>query len=188
MPINELLLRTKRLDLVAATLAHLEAELASPSALGLLLGVDITAEWPPGEYDRHALEFFHAQLKAGGPDHVGWYTWYAITRNVRGQRESLVAGAGYMGPPSGGSAEIGYSVVPSARQKGYATEIVAALVEHAFTVPSIGQVIAHTSDVNPASTQVLLRCGFERTGPGSEPQSVQYRMRREDALLKSSRS
>ena len=178
MPANELLLRTKRLDLVAATLAHLEAELASPTTLGPLLGVDIPTDWPPGEYDRHALEFFHTQLTAGGPDHVGWYTWYAITRNSQEQRESLVAAAGYFGPPSGGTAEIGYSVIPSARRQGYATEIVAALVRHAFAVPSVHQVIAHTSDANPASTQVLLRCGFERVGSGLEPESVQYRTRR----------
>ncbi len=174
MPTAELLLRTKRLDLVAATLDHLEAELDSPSTLGLLLGVEIPRGWPPGEYDRHALEFFHAQLKAGGPDHVGWYTWYALTRNSQGQRESLVAGAGYFGPPTGGTAEIGYSVVSFAQRNGYATEIVAALVDNAFAIPSISQVIAHTSDDNAASTQVLLRCGFKRTGPGSEPQSVRY--------------
>jgi GNAT superfamily N-acetyltransferase len=161
MPVNELLLRTKRLDLVAATLAHLEAELASPSTLGPLLGVSIPPGWPPG-----------------GPDHVGWYTWYGITRNSQGQRDALVAGAGYMGPPSSGIAEIGYSVIPSARRQGYATELVMALVRHAFTVPSIQQVIAHTSDANEASTQVLLRCGFERVEPGSEPESVQYRTRR----------
>jgi len=175
MPLNERLLRTNRLDLVAATLAHLEAELASPSRLDLLLGVPIPPGWPPGEYDRHALEFFHTQLTAGGPEHVGWYTWYAMTRNGEGQREELVAGAGYMGPPSEGTAEIGYSVIPSARRQGYAAEIVAALVEHAFTVPSVQQVIAHTSDANVASTRVLLRCGFERVGLGAEPESVQYR-------------
>ena len=178
MPTTELLLRTKRLDLVAATLDHLEAELATPSTLGLLLGVDIPTGWPPGEYDRHALEFFHAQLKAGGADHLGWYTWYALTRNPQGQRESLVAGAGYLGPPSDGTAEIGYSVVPSAQRNGYATEIVAALVDNAFSLPSISQVIAHTSDANAGSTQVLLRCGFERVGAGTEPQSIRYCVKR----------
>lgn len=181
MPTTERLLRTERLDLVAATLAHLEAELASPSTLGLLLGVEIPDGWPPGEYDRQALEFFHGQLTAGGADHVGWYTWYALTRNSQGRRESLVAGAGYLGPPSSGTAEIGYSVIPLARRNGYAAEIVAALVDNAFTIPSVSQVIAHTSDDNVASTQVLLRCGFERVGPGSEPQSVRYRVVRREA-------
>jgi RimJ/RimL family protein N-acetyltransferase len=178
MPTNELLLRTERLDLVAATLEHLEAELASPSTLDQMLGVHIPPGWPPGEYDRDALEFFHAQLKAGGPERVGWYTWYAITRNPQGQRESLVAGAGYLGPPFDGTAEIGYSVIPSARRNGFATEIVAALVDNAFAVPTIDRVIAHTSDANEASTHVLLRCGFDRVGPGPQPQSIRYSAKR----------
>lgn len=178
MPEHTHILRTSRLDLVAATLAHLEAELASPSTLDAALGVEIPDGWPPGEYDRDALEFFHAQLTAGGPDHVGWYGWYAITRNPQGERESLVAGAGYMGPPSGGIAEIGYSVIPSARRQGYATEIVAALVSHAFAQATVHEVVAHTSDANVASTQVLLRCGFERVGAGTEPGSVRHRITR----------
>jgi len=177
MPTAELILRTRRLDLVAATLDHLDAELATPSTLGGLLGVDLPPEWPPGEYDRDALEFFHAQLEAR-PDHAGWYTWYAITRDLQGSRELLVAGAGYFGPPAAGTAEIGYSVIPSARRNGYATEIVAALVENAFADPSVQQVIAHTSEGNAASARVLVRCGFERVGPGSAPQSVQYRTAR----------
>src|SRR3954470_2435208 len=117
MSTTELVLRTRRLDLVAATLEHIEAELENPGALGRLLGVDIPPEWPPGEYDRDALEFFHTKLQAS-PDHVGWYTWYAITRDLQGRRQSLVAAAGYFGPPSAGTAEIGYSVIPSARRNG----------------------------------------------------------------------
>ena len=40
----------------------------------------------------------------------------------------LVAAGGYFGPPAGGSVEIGYSVIPEARERGYATELVEALV------------------------------------------------------------
>jgi len=178
MPAPELLLHTRRLDLVAATLAHLDAELAGPDALASLLGVAIPSDWPPGEYDRAALEFFRAQLVAGGAERVGWYSWYALTRDPQGRRAALVAGAGYLGPPAEGTAEIGYSVMPSARRQGFAAEIAAALVGHAFTVPSVRQVIAHTTDANVASTRVLLRCGFERVGPGAEPGSVRYRIGR----------
>ena len=183
MRCSELLLRTRRLDLIATTLEHIEAELARPSALGPLLGVAIPPGWPPGEYDRHALEYFHTQMLAGGPSVVGWWGWYAITRNSRGERDTLVAGAGYLGPPKDGSVEIGYSVIPSARRQGYASELVSALVDHAFMDPSVHQVIAHTSDENAASTGVLLRSGFERVGPGSEPESVQYRTRRTPAPI-----
>jgi RimJ/RimL family protein N-acetyltransferase len=106
---------------------------------------------------------------------LGWSVWYAITRNPNGQRENLVAGAGFFGPPSEGSVEIGYSVIPSAQGLGFATEIVSALVDHAFTFSTVKEVIAHTSDSNPASIKVLLRCGFQRIGAGKEPETIQYR-------------
>jgi [ribosomal protein S5]-alanine N-acetyltransferase len=172
---QELLIPTPRLDLVATTLDHIEAELENPASLGALLGVAIPTGWPPGEYDRNALEFFRDRLSAGGPAHAGWFGWYAITRDSGGRRDSLVAGAGYLGPPAEGSVEIGYSVIPEARGRGYATELVEALVTHAFEHPDVQSITAHTSDSNLPSTQVLLRCGFHRVGPGPEPQTVEYR-------------
>jgi len=54
MPTPCLLLQTPRLDLIAATLDHVEAELNDPAALEGLLGVSIPEDWPPGEYDRNA--------------------------------------------------------------------------------------------------------------------------------------
>jgi RimJ/RimL family protein N-acetyltransferase len=114
-------------------------------------------------------------LKAGGPTHVGWYGWYGVTRNSDGSRDELVGGAGYFGPPTEGIVEIGYSVVPSARRRGFASEMVAALVDHAFKHSPVQALIAHTTDSNPASCKVLLRCGFQRVGPGAEPDSIQFR-------------
>lgn len=172
---HETSLRSPRLDLVATTLAHVEAELLSPDALAPLLGVTVPPTWPPGEYDRQAIEFFRDRLMAGGPSHVGWYGWYAISLDSLGRRDTLIAGAGYFGPPVDGSVEIGYSVVPEARGLGYATELVEALVSHAFEYPAVRCVIAHTSDSNPASSQVLRKTGFSRVGPGEAPESVKYR-------------
>jgi ribosomal-protein-alanine N-acetyltransferase len=171
----ELVVQTPRLDLVAATLAHIDAELKNRSVLGRLLGASVPEDWPPGEYDRDAQQVIRAQLLSGGPSHVGWLVWYAITRNQDGQREALIAGAGFLGPPSNAAVEIGYSVVQAARGHGYATEIVRALVAHAFEHAAVHEVVAHTSDENVASTQVLLHCGFSRVGHGSEPGSVEYR-------------
>jgi RimJ/RimL family protein N-acetyltransferase len=179
MPTPCLLLQTPRLDLIAATLDHVEAELNDRVALEGLLGVPIPEDWPPGEYDRNAQEFFRPQLaSSGGSSIIGWLSWYAVTRNPSGLREALVAVAGYLGPPKNATVEIGCSVVPAARGCGYATEIVNALVAHALTHPDVREVVAHTSDANGASTRVLLRCGFMRVGPGFEPGSVEYRTQR----------
>lgn len=178
MPNKELVLRTKRICLVASTLAHIEAEIESPQSLGALLGVSIPSGWPPGEYDRSALEFFREQFRAGGESCVGWYSWYALTCDANGERESLIAGGGYLGPPSQGSVEVGYSILPEARGRGYAKEIVTALVTHAFDQAEVRLITANTSNSNVPSTRVLLRCGFHPVGPGRGPGTVEYRRAR----------
>lgn len=178
MSAPEIILRTDRLELVASTLAHIDAEMENPPSLGGLLRAAIPSSWPPGEYDRTALEFFRDQLRAGGPSHVGWYGWYALACNASGERETLVAAAGYVGPPKHGSVEIGFSVVPEAQGRGYASEIVKALVTRAFKQPGMQTVIAHTYDSNEPSTRVLLRCGFLRVGAGGEPGVVKYQIAR----------
>ena len=173
-----LALQTPRLRLVASSLEHINAELRDPASLGALLDVAIPASWPPGEYDRDALDFFRGRLIAGGPSQVGWYGWYAMTSDSEGHCGSLVAAAGYFGPPSQGSVEIGFSVVPEARARGYATEIAQALIAHAFDQPGVQVVNARTADSNAPSTRVLLKCGFHRVGPGAEPGTAEYQIAR----------
>ncbi len=178
MAVTELLVQTPRLDLIAATLEHIDAELHSHAALERILGAEVPQEWPPGEYDRSAQELFRARLASDALAQVGWFTWYAVTRNAAGARDSLVAAAGFLGPPVDGIVEIGYSVVAEARGRGYASEIVNALVAYAFEHPAVDEVVAHNSDENVASTRVLLGCGFSRVGSGAERGSVEYRKKR----------
>lgn len=90
--------RTARLQLIAANLTHLEAELEAPGALAALLDARVPASWPPGQYDRDAMLFFRTQLIEGGPAVVGWYGWYAVREAIAGARE-LVGNGGFFGPP-----------------------------------------------------------------------------------------
>lgn len=166
---------TRRLTLYAATLAHVRAELEHPDRLGLLLDAEVSPAWPPGEYDRDALEYFRARLEAGGADVVGWYGWYAVKEPDPEGPRTLVGAAGYLGPPdASGAVEIGYSVLPEWQRRGYATEIVEALVQRAFSQPGVRRVIAHTTLANVASATVLLRCGFRQVGAGTEPGGVRF--------------
>src|SRR5262245_8514873 len=113
-----------RLTLIPATPALLLAELADPAQLGAALGAALPEDWPPGEYDRSAAEFFLARLSAGGPEAVGWYGWYAVHRATDDSPATLVAAAGYAGPPGvSGAVEIGYSVAAAWRGQGLATEL-----------------------------------------------------------------
>lgn len=174
----ERLLRTPRLDLVAATLAHVDAELAGRAALGGLLGAAVPEGWPPGEYDRDAQMYFRRRLAGEGPALVGWLTWYALTRHDDGRRDALIGAAGYFGPPSAASVEIGFSVVPAAQRRGYAVEIAEALVAQAFLNPSVDAVVAHTVEANVASIRTLLRAGFLPSGPGADPGTLAFRCER----------
>jgi len=168
------IIRTHRLELVPATLTLVEADIQSPEALARLLGAAVPASWPPGEYDRSAMEFFRDRLSAN-PEAVGWYGWYAVHRPVESNGSVLVGSGGYLGPPGAdGVAEIGYSIVPESRALGFATELVQALVSRAFSKPEVVRVIAHTTSANLRSVRVLERCGFSLVGPGSEPGTVQY--------------
>ncbi len=165
---------TRRLDLVPATLALVEADLRAPGALARLLGAEVPAGWPPGEYDRSAMEFFRDRLSEN-PEAVGWYGWYAVLRPVEPRGSVLVGSGGYLGPPdAGGVVEIGFSIVPEYRALGFASEIVQALVARAFSKPEVERVVAHTTPANLGSIGVLRRCGFGLVGQGRDHGTVRY--------------
>lgn len=70
----------------------------------------------------------------------------------------------YRRPPKNGSAEIGYGVAPSRRNRGYATLAVAQIVRLAERDPEVRLLVAETSVANPSSMRVLEKNGFERIG------------------------
>jgi ribosomal-protein-alanine N-acetyltransferase len=78
------------------------------------------------------MEFFLSCFENGGEASQGWYGWYAINIDPVSGERSLIGSGGYFGPPdSNGMVEIGYSVLPEWQRRGYAKEIVNALVSHA---------------------------------------------------------
>lgn len=145
---------TERLRLVPMTLSLVDAELEG--RLAQALHAELPPDWPPGEHDHDALVFFRRQLLGGAP--LGWGSHYVLTRD---ERPTVIAAAGFHGPPDEhGVVEIGYSIVEHARGRGYATEVVLALVEVAFESGSVQRVVARTHEGNAASIAVLVRCGF----------------------------
>lgn len=154
-------LSTNRLELVAATLDHVYAELETVERLALLLKAHVEPGWPPGEYDRDAQVFFRDRLKEGGTSVIGWYCWYALRRGSPYQSPVLVGAGGYFGPPSEeGVVEIGFSILPRWQNLGYATELAELLIKNAFTDSRVQKVIAHATLMNLASCKVLQKCGF----------------------------
>jgi RimJ/RimL family protein N-acetyltransferase len=139
------------------------AELRGPEHLGLLLNATVPADWPPGEYDRGAQEFFRDRLREGGDSAVGWYGWYAVRRGEQDTTAVVVGAGGFIGPPNDtGSVEIGFSIATEWRSQGFATELVSALLAFAFGNVRVMQVQAHASVENRASCRVLEKAGMRR--------------------------
>jgi ribosomal-protein-alanine N-acetyltransferase len=73
-----------------------------------------------------------------------------------------VGSLGLFWPPSDGSVEIGYGVVPSRQGRGYASEAAAMLTSFALSSDEVHTVHASVERTNPASAHVLEKAGFER--------------------------
>jgi [ribosomal protein S5]-alanine N-acetyltransferase len=145
-------MKTERLTIHECTLATLEAALAGDGHL---------AEHLFGEAP---LRYVADRLQEG-PAHAGWWTYLPVLTD----EQVLLGAGGYKGPPEAGVVEIGYEVHPVYRGKGYAKEFAAALVAHAWAVPDVQLVCAHTlAELNP-STGVLRHLGFQRTTELTDP-------------------
>jgi len=66
--------------------------------------------------------------------------------------------------PAGRQLEIGYSLVPSERGKGYCTEALGIMVDYLFLSKETMRIQAHTDPRNVASQKVLEKAGFKKEG------------------------
>ena len=164
---------TARLTLIPAIQILLQLELNDKAAFAARLGVRLPDDWPPGEYDSDAIQFFLDKLSEEGPDSVGWYGWYALLQDSSNVASVLVGCGGYLGPPDEtGSVEIGYSICRRWRGKGLARELVQALTDNALGLGA-QRIVARASEANPASISVLLSCGFQQK-PSTDPCVLQF--------------
>ncbi len=65
---------------------------------------------------------------------------------------------------AGRQLEIGYSLVPNEREKGYCSEAVKIMVDYLFLSKDITRVQAQTDHRNVASQKVLEKVGFKKEG------------------------
>lgn len=120
-----------------------------------MLGAAPPPEWPQADlYDVLPLQ------AAALPTEERFGIWVMIERELK----QVVGDIGFLGPPTDGRMEIGYSVVPERRRCGYATESAVALVDWALRQPGVRTVVAGCAKDNVASIRTLERIGFSRTG------------------------
>jgi RimJ/RimL family protein N-acetyltransferase len=65
---------------------------------------------------------------------------------------------------SGKLTEIGYSLVPDERDKGYGTEAIKIIVDFLFLSKDLVRIQAKTDPRNAASQRILEKAGFEKEG------------------------
>jgi [ribosomal protein S5]-alanine N-acetyltransferase len=95
-----------------------------------------------------------------GPEYTTW-GGTLIEKSAR----VAIGQMGFMGmPDADGMVEIGYGINRSYEGRGYATEMVRALVEWALNHPEVRGVRAECSVDNPGSIRVLEKSDFIRTG------------------------
>ena len=93
-----------------------------------------------------------------------WVHGFAV---VHRESRSVIGTVGFKGPPDeDGVVEIAYGIVPMFQGRGYATEAAQAAVAFAFGSGQVRHVRAHTLPTLNASTRVLAKCGFKRSGGG----------------------
>jgi len=165
--------------LVAATLEHALAEGEDLAKLSALLGAEVPPTWPPPLNDDQSHAWFTNRLRAD-PASVGWSMWYFLLERP-GLRRLAIGNGGLKGRPSvDGTAEIGYSLMPAFHRQGLAPEAVSALIGWTFEHPEITRIIAHTLPDLRGSIRVLEKSGFTFTGPGEEPETIAYELKRAD--------
>lgn len=155
-------LETRRLILVQTPLHVLRTRLQRDSftadiALpGRSLRVTFPAEWPGDALDLFPLMIEQHQ---SAPDDAPW------GGTVIERAKCVAVGqVGCKDRPRAGSVEIGYGINPGYQNRGYATEVVDALVAWALAQPDVRCVTAECRPDNYGSIRVLEKAGFRRSG------------------------
>lgn len=147
---------TTRLELRALAPAAAAALPGDRGRAARELGATLPASWPGPDL---------LDLLAALPGEDRFDELFGPRVMVERHSQTVVGDLGFHAPPGAdGSVEIGYSVIPERRGRGYAGEAVGALVAWALARPEVDAVVAGCDPGNLASIRVLERAGFARRG------------------------
>ena len=157
------------LDLIPMTPAFLEAALrGDTSAAEEIVGLAIPSAW----YEKRGLmEMRLGQLRQD----PALQPWLVRAMALRGQGMTVPAMVGHIGFHTGpnpeylrdlapDAVEIGYSVFPSYRRRGYAREAAQALMDWARREHGISRFVVSISPQNAPSLALARGFGFQRIG------------------------
>ena len=119
----------------------------------------------PGAAAAEVLELRRIQL-AADPERAPW----SVRAMVRRDDRVMIGFVNFHGPPgtndveATGAAELGWTVFPEHRRKGYATETARRLMDWARAEHGVCRFISSTTPDNVPSLRVHEKLGFHRTG------------------------
>lgn len=116
----------------------------------------VTLTMPERYTSQSAARMLGRVRTAKGP----WSSWTALDR----ESGQVILTLGLRLEPETKSAEIGYAVGREWWGRGYAQEAVRAVLRHAFTSLGLVRVMAKIFPWNPASENVVSKCGMTREG------------------------
>jgi [ribosomal protein S5]-alanine N-acetyltransferase len=126
----------------------------------------VSVPFPTGWPDRDTEPFLRLRLEQmrRDPEAQRWLV-RALVRRGDGK---MIGHAGFHGPPgtgglAPGKAELGYTVFPSFRGRGYATEAAVALMEWAES-QGVQCFVASVAPGNDRSLAIVRKLGFVQTG------------------------
>lgn len=140
-----------------------------------------TKEWLT-EDNRTLLTWMSEELYAFMPPKIGFTSWIFIEKSTN----QVIGDGGYKGNPNPqGEVEIGYEIIETKRQKGYATEAIEALLEWTLTQNDVKSILAKCHYENIPSQNLLDKLGFKLIGEEDEMDLYQIKLE-ENSLLKMS--
>lgn len=139
--------------LVALTPRLARVALEDRAKLGRMIGASVPETWPGADFARMLPRI--ARGASPGTTRLA----------VHAADETLIGETGFHGPPdSSGTVEVGYSIVPAYRGRGFATEATRALISASLARPEVRRVTAECLDDNLASLRVLEKLGMRCVG------------------------
>jgi len=158
-------IQSERLELVWLSPEFIEALLAGGAAeAAQIAGFALPADWP----NDHDARFLAFRLKQAREDPTQ-SPWLVRAIVLREPGRPMIGHIGFHGGPGRNArkapdaVEIGYSVFPEHRRRGYATEAVRALLDWA-RAQGVDRFVASVGPDNEPSLAIVRRLGFKQTG------------------------